>query len=235
MNNVISTAVKVFPLSKNRPTDRSSRLFYEDNVTNMITQVIDTEGFIIKPSLSEEIRKEYSADGYFELTKDSNGDYFLRLSSQHSLVFNLGGYRFELISDSTSVDLVNLGKATVPSKFTDKKNLYAFICIDKEYKEISGQDEQSKYTGLCLTTDKSDIQKAASNSDYKAVYSLHLMEFTPRLSNANNGEYVIADDPEDSNGDTSPKFISSSFMKYTADSIDLSKDIIDGTREIVVS
>jgi hypothetical protein len=42
-----SDAINIFPLAKPRLNNRDNRLFYEENVTNLIRQVVDNKSFII--------------------------------------------------------------------------------------------------------------------------------------------------------------------------------------------
>lgn len=69
-----SSNIKVFPFAKYRDdlTDLGSRLFYENNISQLIKQLIDTEGFIISGSV------------------DTLGNI------TSSLCFNLYGYYFEV-------------------------------------------------------------------------------------------------------------------------------------------
>lgn len=79
-----SSNIKVFPFAKYRNdlTDLGSRLFYENNISRLIKQLIDTEGFIISGSV------------------DTLGNI------TSPLCFNLYGYYFEINSgnlvDSTA-------------------------------------------------------------------------------------------------------------------------------------
>lgn len=47
MSNIESKSINIFPLAKPR-TSNYSRLFYEQHVTNMLRQLMDTDGFIIQ-------------------------------------------------------------------------------------------------------------------------------------------------------------------------------------------
>ena len=48
MSNIRSENIQIFPLAKPRKENISSRLFYEQNVTNLLRQLMDTDGFIIQ-------------------------------------------------------------------------------------------------------------------------------------------------------------------------------------------
>lgn len=81
MSNIQSQYIKIFPLAKPRKNNIASRLFYEQNVTNLLRQLMDTEGFIIQPC---EI--------------DNN-------TCKGDLIFNLYGYYFEIKSGTNLGDL----------------------------------------------------------------------------------------------------------------------------------
>ena len=77
--NINSTNIKVFPFAKFRQTsDLGSRLFYEMNVSRLIDQLIDVQGFIV------------------------SGKVDLSGIVTETLGFNIKGYYFE-ISPQTSI------------------------------------------------------------------------------------------------------------------------------------
>lgn len=80
MSNIKSTDISIFPLAKPR-LDNTSRLFYEQNVTNLLRQLMDTDGFIIQDC---EINNT-----------ESNKD----------LIFNLYGYYFKIKREAISTIL----------------------------------------------------------------------------------------------------------------------------------
>ena len=82
MSNIKSTDISIFPLAKPRQNN-TSRLFYEQNVTNLLRQLMDTDGFIIQPC---------------EL--DGN-------KCKGELIFNLYGYYFKINNGATLVDDLN--------------------------------------------------------------------------------------------------------------------------------
>lgn len=82
MSNIKSTDISIFPLAKPRQNN-TSRLFYEQNVTNLLRQLMDTDGFIIQPC---------------EL--DGN-------KCKGELIFNLYGYYFKINNGATLVDNLN--------------------------------------------------------------------------------------------------------------------------------
>lgn len=66
-----SNKLKVFPLAKNRTVNRGSRLFYEENVTNLIRQIVDKPSFMIdgptgiKPTDALSRDLEFNIYGYY--------------------------------------------------------------------------------------------------------------------------------------------------------------------------
>ena len=131
---LLSTQVKAFPLGRPRSQgsgDITSRIFYEQTVSNIIRQLIDTKGFLINcPN-----------------TMSSSGT----LGS--TLEFNLGGYWFE-VDSGTNIFPLDGNRHLIYEKYTDEgveetvlKNstCYLYACIEltsSEPYEISGQDEQ---------------------------------------------------------------------------------------------
>ena len=84
MSNIKSENISIFPLAKPR-INNTSRLFYEQNVTNLLRQLMDTDGFIIQPC---------------ELNGNvCNGD----------LIFNLYGYYFKIDHETTLTDDMTTG------------------------------------------------------------------------------------------------------------------------------
>lgn len=75
-----STEVSVFPLSKPRK-NKNSRLFYEENVANLIRQVVDKASFII-----------------------SSPSTLNRTTLTEDLIFNIYGYYFK-INSNVSFDI----------------------------------------------------------------------------------------------------------------------------------
>lgn len=194
--NITSSGIHVFPLAKNRPTDRRARLFYEDNVANIVRQVVDVNGFITSPSIDSTglLRCE---------VKNSENDIELVLNKM--LSFNLNGYYFEIASDTALYTIV---RSEVPEKGTKSFKLYASIKLDKDKREISGQDEGAVYTGLVI--------KEALSDDY-----IQLPLFNCALYVDSNGNRV-----------TESSLIKSSYKRFESSSLDYSIDIIDGKREV---
>ena len=53
MYTIESKNIKIFPCSQYRETNRSSKLFYEQNISNMIRQVTDNPSYIISGKIDE--------------------------------------------------------------------------------------------------------------------------------------------------------------------------------------
>ena len=131
-----SKQVKAFPLGRPRSTssnDITSRIFYEQNVSNIIRQLIDVPGFIIKES---------------DIDMASNG------TLKSNLIIDIGGYYFE-ISKGSAVVPFN-GDGAVVDNNTPLKNatVYLYFCVDTtdaEPHEVIGQDAtDNTYQGLVI-------------------------------------------------------------------------------------
>ena len=147
MSYVPSSQIKVFPLAKNRADDTGSRLLYESNIANIIRQLITNDGFVIKPKY-EPPDEQYTEMPY---KLDSN-----TIKITGDVIFNLGGYYFEILGSSSEV-IVGSVSASVDAG----KNVYAGIKIQDN--EIRGQDVDTNYEGLALYIAES---KDSDNYDY---------------------------------------------------------------------
>ena len=80
MSKIRSEHISIFPLAKPR-TNNTSRLFYEQNVTNLLRQLMDTDGFIIQScTISNNVCDD-------------------------DLIFNIYGYYFKIKSGTDLGDL----------------------------------------------------------------------------------------------------------------------------------
>lgn len=131
-----STYVKAFPLGRPRATtsnDITSRIFYEQTVSNIIRQLIDVEGFIITGST---------------ITNESG-----KLSS--NLEINIGGYYFN-IDSAANVFQLNTDGAIIDNtgRILTNSTVYIYFCTDlteNEPREVIGQDStDGNYQGLIL-------------------------------------------------------------------------------------
>lgn len=205
---VASESVKGFPLGKPRSgnsNDLTSRIFYESMVTNLIRQLVDVDGFLI------------SSPGIYINPSTVNDNYKI---TDADLEFNLGGYWFK----------VNKGTVIVPTSPNDHETpldetkgekgepvrnatcyVYACITLDNNdgIKEISGQDVDSKYTGLTF------IASASPPSEFKK-FTYQLPIFSGYV---NAGGLPQAD---------TWKIYAPSFIKFMGNSIDIDVTGIDG-------
>lgn len=94
MYYVKSDAVKAFPLAKPRlgtSKDITSRIFYEQNVSNMIRQIIDVDGFIISGSVTTAgvVQDSLCFDIYGYYFELSNGTKLVESGTSATKVFAL--------------------------------------------------------------------------------------------------------------------------------------------------
>lgn len=131
-----SSSVKAFPLGRSRTVssgDITSRIFYEQTVSNIVRQIIDTEGFIITPFPT--INTSGVISGNLEL--------------------NLGGYYF-IINAATNCFPLNDSGSLIDGNnnpFSSQQQIYIYFCIDltdEEPYEIIGQDVNNEYQGLII-------------------------------------------------------------------------------------
>lgn len=197
-------SIHVFPLAKNRSEDKAARLFYEDNIANIVRQVTDTTGFIIAPQandLKSKISYVKSA------TQPVNGDlvrYDFILSDSFS--FNLYGYYFMLDSGTK---LVQVDFDATKSELQHVADIYAAIVVNDG--EVQGQDDEGVYNGLHVLT-----SKPSTEDGYTAV--LKLFSIDTSIINSNRTFDFIVDD--------------SSYIKSNASSVNIVIKRIDGKRAL---
>lgn len=128
--NLNSQSIKVFPLAKPRSVaskDITSRIFYEQNVSNLVRQLLDVEGFVVSGNV------------------DTNGEVV------ENLAIDLMGYYFEIesgtiLTDNISDDANEL-YAAIKFKSNDNDS-------DENYPiEIDGQDTNGVYMGITFFED----------------------------------------------------------------------------------
>ena len=131
-----SKQVKAFPLGRPRSTgsnDITSRIFYEQNVSNIIRQLIDVPGFII------------SAPNINMPSGNISGS---------NLIMDIGGYYFDISNGSTIVPFNGDGAVVDGNTALKNSTVYLYFCIDttnKEPYEIIGQDStDNTYQGLVI-------------------------------------------------------------------------------------
>ena len=119
-----SNQIQVFPLAKNRDSDRGARLFFETNIANIIRMMTsNVNGFIISGNLQAPGGNVQTDGGYFR--------------------FCLHGYYFEIfdydaIGDPQQVTLI--------SGVSNGNKIYAKLTVEDH--EVVGQDEDDVYKGL---------------------------------------------------------------------------------------
>ena len=131
-----SKQVKAFPLGRPRSTssnDITSRIFYEQNVSNIIRQLIDVPGFIISAS---------------DISMPSG------TISGNNLIIDIGGYYFDILSGSSIVPFNSDGAVVDGNTVLKDSTVYLYFCIDttnEEPHEIIGQDStDNTYQGLVI-------------------------------------------------------------------------------------
>lgn len=152
MSNIPSNNIVVFPLSKARgegvdgDVARESKIFFENNIANIVRQMLDTNGFIISPSL-----EDTDALGIVSNTVVLNGGRHLE--------FNIGGYYVRIFNkDSGGIPLYELSDNSTTG------SIYASITFDQN-KEISKQDYNNLYEGLTLAFYATDSTAPEDSGD----------------------------------------------------------------------
>ena len=135
-----SNTVKAFPLAKSRSSlslDITSRIFYEQNVSNLIRQLSSIPGFVI------------------------SGDVDVNGCVVDILKLNIYGYYFEILPGRDSNNNA-IPTSLIPDDATD--SVYVGIQLSEPYTmdvdgnqvqvpiEIIGQDINGQYLGLCFAT-----------------------------------------------------------------------------------
>ena len=145
-NYVLSDSVYVFPSTRRATKQLSARLFSESNVTGLLNNFVDTEGYVIT---------HYSTDG--------------SVPNQPELPFefNIYGYYFKI---KHATDILN---QFTPASNGDK--IYAYITLDKTdtYYELQGQDVTSnnisQYQGVKFTSDDPETLNDYDPETYKKL------------------------------------------------------------------
>ena len=202
--NITSSSISVFPLAKNRTSDRSARLFYENNVANLIRQLIDVEGFIIsKDELKLSMSSSVVSDHFVELC----------LAVINPLVFNLHGYYFNVRGNSIvyKYDKINASETTL------EDSLYAMLRIDNITNEIIGFDNASdEYEGLHILTESELNDYISTATEDDNYHFIKLMDFKAERKSGST-EWVI-------NGE----YCNQSYQKISPKSVDMAINKIDG-------
>ena len=156
--NLPSSSIGIFPFAKNRPDDRNARIFYENNVANIIRQLCDGEGFIVSPPQTQ------SVEGWFSI-KNVDGKYYLSFDEPEAVLqLNIGGYFVEVKSDSKDETVL----FPLPEKSED--GVYAYIKVSEASREVEGQDSGSKFQGVTFST-----REPSDETGYK-TYCLKILD-----------------------------------------------------------
>ncbi len=197
-------SIHVFPLAKNRSEDRAARLFYEDNIANIVRQVTDTTGFIIAP-VANDLKSKVT---YVKSTTQPANANIVRYDFilNDSFSFNLYGYYFMLDSGTT---IVQVDFDATKSELQHVADVYAAIIVNDG--EVQGQDDEGVYNGLHVLT-----SKPGADSNYTA--SLKLFSIDTSIVNSNRTfDFTVED---------------SSYIKSNASSVNIEIKRIDGKREL---
>lgn len=134
-----SDSIHVFPLAKNRTTDRAGRMFYEDNIANIIRQLADKHSFIItkQPKLTHQ-------------QKGNQGSTVYDIVCESGLEFTLFGYFVRIAADSVLFSFDANENSSI--------DLYAVLNYDDVAKEVNGQDvkvdDVFHYEGISIRSTK---------------------------------------------------------------------------------
>lgn len=123
MSYLKSEEINVFPLAKGRTTTQADNMLYEKNVTSLVTQVADTQGYVI----TKDITNHFSVSGST-----------ITLNSNETFEFSLGGHKISITAPSDGS--INLGGTEV----------WASILLNDDG-EIQGQDNDTLYEGVNFT------------------------------------------------------------------------------------
>ena len=119
--NIGSNYVEVFPATKRSLTSPQSRITSEKNLVSIVNKLIDTEGFVISPSLDSPV-----------IENDST-----------TIEFDIYGYYFVIKNPYTSL---GLGSTITNGSLWAYIELVPIA--DTPYIELFGQDSDDQYTGL---------------------------------------------------------------------------------------
>lgn len=172
--SIKSNSIQVFPSARRVTYQRTARLFTEKNLTNIVNQLLNVNGFVIT-------------------RLDNAGTNW----STSPFEFNIAGYYFRVgmlndILDATdNVNTAEYGDLIVASiTLAVEKDISSST---GDFRELIGQDDEDtkKYNGITFKLQKkdaSDTQKASviatENTDGTITYSLIL------LVNVNNGVWA---------------------------------------------
>lgn len=204
---ILSDHIKVFPAGKYRSiksNDYTSRIFYEQNVSNLIRQLIDVPGFIISGDISTQglISEDFSINLY-----------------GYNFIINSG---INLISINSSNQVINKDNNPIGSNVT----FYTYVGIklqefDNSIFELQGQDVYDNgelvYQGLEIFN---DLNKLTNLEGYASIL--------PILVGHTDGNGLLYTETSESPIDQEKllKIYKDSYIKFNVSSLNI--DRIDG-------
>lgn len=221
MSYISSSNISIFPLSKNRPNDRSSRLFYENNIANLLRQTVDVEGFIISSPDEFVLDATVAADGARNK---------ITITTLNHIIFNLYGYYFDIGNPSQATILHTITYNNDSDIFTscsgdDRRlwqgktlELWAKIVIDDVHQEIAFADNNTRYEGLQIV-DKVATAQFDDEVDGQSAHYLKLCDFKFKYTGPDKDNVIFGIDAE---------VFAPSYQKFSPHSIDMTISKIDG-------
>jgi len=148
--NISSDKIKVFPFAKYRNTvDLGSRLFYENNISRIIYQLVDTDGYVISGAVN--------TNGILtEALKINLHGYYFEIASGQSLVptdeTDTGKiYAYIKVSKEMSD---NNGSVVPPQLIGQDDNTNSFTAFNVTFTEPAGTEDDI-FSILLLVKDSS--------------------------------------------------------------------------------
>lgn len=195
--------ISVFPLAKNRVVNgRQQRLLYEDNITNLIRQLVDSKAFVISQASDCVSIVAASAE-------DTLATHYIQIGA---LAFNVRGYYFQSTATGGS-------RPKIPIELKDN-TLPVELCLNATIsltlnRELYGQDEGSVYEGVGFSISESFISDKGTDEFGNTVYTETLGKLICTYDN-DAKEWKVEFDPKT--------------VKFTLKSFEDSIDFIDGKK-----
>ena len=156
---VHSDNIHIFPVAKIR-TEQRSRILYEDNVSNIIRQLIDTNGFVLpdNPTIFAEYVDTTSGDTCVGVFKEMDDQGNIN-TEPFRIKFNIYGYYVEITNTILTVNTYD--------------KVFAKLSITKGFpQEISGQDititegtsKVNVYQGVELIATDEELQNSEDDT-----------------------------------------------------------------------
>ena len=198
--------ISVFPLAKNRVVNgRQQRLLYEDNITNLIRQLVDSGAFVI----SDEEKARDCASIVAASADDEQATHYIQVGA---LAFNIRGYYFQSTATGDS-------RPKIPIELEDNTSpveLYLNATISLTLnRELYGQDEGNIYKGVGFSISESSISSEGNDEFDNSVYTETLGKLVCTYDEEQQ-QWTVKFDPKT--------------VKFTLKSFEDSIDFIDGKR-----